>query len=273
MENDQSLYLDLMKKCLVNWNYGSKETILVKPKKKWKRMIIKMLNARSLQAVRSFPMDPYRREYGRDGCNWVPVAHTMIGLKRLDNIQYCVEDVIRNRVPGDLIETGVWRGGATIFMRAILKAHGITDRKVWVADSFAGSPKSDAKKYPKDTDDTHHTRVELTIPLNEVKANFESYGLLDDQVQFLKGWFKDTLPTAPINQLAVLRLDGDMYESTIDPLKNLYSKLSKGGYLIVDDYGAVPGCKAAIDDFRRGNGIKDIINTIDRAGVYWQKST
>ena len=68
------------------------------------------------------------------------------------------------------------------------------------------------------------------MPLETVKANFEKYGLLDAQVVFLKGWFKDTLPAAPIGKLAVMRLDGDMYESTMDALKSLYPELSPGGY-------------------------------------------
>ncbi len=73
--------------------------------------------------------------------------------------------------------------------------------------------------------------------------------MLGDNVQFIKGWFKDTLPDAPINQIAVARLDGDLYASTMDALSNLYGKLSIGGYLIVDDYALVE-CRQAVDDFR-----------------------
>jgi len=80
--------------------------------------------------------------------------------------------------------------------------------------------------------------------------NFRKYDLLDRQVRFLKGWFSETLPGCPIERLAVLRLDGDMYESTMDALKHFYPKLSAGGYLIVDDYGAAPACKTAIHEFR-----------------------
>jgi O-methyltransferase len=90
-----------------------------------------------------------------------------------------------------------------------------------------------------------HKARELAVSLEQVKANFDRYGLLDDQVRFLKGWFRDTLPVAPIERLAVLRLDGDMYESPMDTLVNLYPKLSEGGYVIVDDYGAIPACRQA----------------------------
>jgi len=195
----------------------------------------------------------------------------MIGLKRLENIQFCVEDVIRRQVPGDLIETGVWRGGATIFMRAILKAYNIIDRNVWVADSFEGLPPPNPDKYPMDTGDKLHQFNELAISMEQVQSNFEKYDLLDQQVRFLKGWFRDTLPLAPIEKLAVLRLDGDMYESTMDSLNALYPKLSIGGYLIVDDYGAIPGCKKAINDFREKYKIPDEIIPIDWTGVFWQK--
>ena len=95
---------------------------------------------------------------------------------------------------------------------------------------------------------------------------------MDDQVCFLKGWFKDTLPTAPIEKLAILRLDGDMYESTMDGLRSLYHKLSPGGFLIVDDYGAVDACREAVCDFRNEHGIDDEIVKIDWGGVYWQKT-
>jgi hypothetical protein len=195
----------------------------------------------------------------------------MIGLKRLDNLEFCIEEIIAKGVPGDLIETGAWRGGATIFMRAVLKAYGVTDRCVWVADSFAGLPPPDAGKYPHDAGDRLHEARELAVSLEQVKANFDRYGLLDDQVRFLKGWFRDTLPTAPIERLAVLRLDGDMYQSTMDALANLYPKVSQGGYVIVDDYSAIPACRQAVHDYRSANGITEEIRDIDWTGIFWQK--
>jgi hypothetical protein len=157
-------------------------------------------------------------------------------------------------------------------MRGILAARGVTDRRVWVADSFAGLPPPNAAKYPADARGKLYDCAELAVPLETVKATFERYGLLDDNVRFLKGWFKDTLPSAPIERLAVARLDGDMYESTIDALTNLYPKLSPGGYLIVDDYGAVRACKRAVTDYRAQYGIDDPMATIDSSGVFWQKS-
>jgi hypothetical protein len=148
---------------------------------------------------------------------------------------------------------------------------GVTDRTVWVADSFEGLPAPDAAKYPEDANDTHHKYDFLRVSKESVEANFNAYGLFDDKVKFLKGWFKDTLHKAPISQLAILRLDGDMYESTMDSLNALYAKLSVGGFVIVDDY-CIKNCAAAISDFRRQYDISDQIVEIDGTGVYWRRT-
>ena len=174
------------------------------------------------------PYDPELRAVGRD---WPARADSMIGLRRMDNIQSCVEAVIADDVPGDLIETGVWRGGATIFMRGVLKAYGDTTRTVWVADSFQGLPPPDPARFPADAGDTLHTMGGLAVGVDQVKHNFERYGLLDDQVKFLVGWFKDTLPTAPIETIAVMRLDGDMYESTWQAIEALVPEALAGRLL------------------------------------------
>lgn len=223
------------------------------------------------------PQDPWSggqfnaaiRAVGRD---WPSQAHSMIGQARLRNLRTLCEDAILRGVPGDFVETGVWRGGACILMRAVLKAHGVTDRRVFACDSFEGLPAPDEKSYPADRNDQHVTYEALAVSLEQVKSNFAAYGLLDDQVQFLKGWFKDTLPTAPVSQLAILRLDGDMYQSTMEAFETLYHKLSTGGYCIVDDAGAVPACKQAVIDFRTRNNITDPVHGIDWTGVYWRKS-
>lgn len=212
--------------------------------------------------------DPTIREYGWD---WPSSAHTMVGSRRMSNIRQLTENVLIDRTSGDLIETGVWRGGACIYMRAILKAYGVTDRRVWVADSFAGLPRPNEEKYPADAADDFHTYQELAVSLEEVKKNFDRYGLLDDQVVFLKGWFRDTLPTAAIDRLAILRLDGDMYESTSDALNSLYGKVSTDGFVIIDDYGVVDGCRQATDEFRAVHSIREPLVEIDGIGVYWQK--
>lgn len=242
----KALYLDLIERCLLNTIY---EDPAQDP---WSEEVF----------------DPEKRDGGLD---WPSQAHTMIGRKRMANLREVVETVVVDRVPGDLIETGVWRGGACIYMRAILKAHNETGRTVFVADSFEGLPAPDPEKYPADADDQHHTFEALAISLNEVRGNFAKYGLLDDQVVFLKGWFKDTLPTLATDRLSVLRLDGDMYESTMDSLRNLYDKLSPGGFVIIDDF-ALPGCQKAVIDFRLERHVREPLVDIDGVGSFWRRS-
>jgi O-methyltransferase len=207
-----------------------------------------------------------------DGRDWPRFAQSMVGLKRLDNVQRCVEQVLTDGVPGDLIETGVWRGGAVILMRAVLEAYGDHDRVVYAADSFAGLPAPDEAKYPADAGNRLHSAEPLAVPRSEVERNFRLYGLLDGQVRFLEGWFKDTLPTVADRTWSVVRLDGDMYESTMDALVNLYPRLSVGGFLIVDDYGFEP-CRQAVADYRDANGIDDPIEQIDWLGAYWRRQS
>jgi O-methyltransferase len=267
-----ALYLDLLKKCLTHylWQETMQPIDPVQLRYRWLgTWFCRRLAARQIYLSRRVRFDAEMR---RNGCDWPQVADTMIGLKRLDNLQHCIESVLRDQVPGDLIETGVWRGGATIFMRAVLKAHEVVDRIVWVADSFEGLPVPDAEKYPQDSGDTHHTHDRLRISMEDVQANFAKYGLLDGGVRFLKGWFKDTLPTAPIDRLAVMRLDGDMYSSTMDALNNLYPKLSIGGYAIIDDYGYWEPCRQAVHDYREAHQITDPIHEVDWTGVYWRRT-
>jgi len=269
-----TLYIDLLKKVLTD--YHRIEFSEYKPidnlNYSWKIKLLKRVNKyfkkKQFCICSIITFNPQDRIEGRD---WPSYAETMIGLKRLDNIEYCFNQVIKNNIEGDFIETGVWRGGATIFMNALLKNSDIKNRTVWVTDSFEGLPKPNDEKYPQDKGDVHFTKFELAISLETVKHNFEKYNLLDENVKFLKGWFKDTLPNALIEKLAILRLDGDMYESTMDSLVNLYPKLSKGGYLIIDDWGAVKGCKQAVLDYRQKNDITEEIIPIDWASVYWEK--
>lgn len=187
--------------------------------------VARLLRTRRFHLMKELPATWAER---RDGENWPYYAETMMGLTRLNHLQQCVETVIRESIPGDLIETGVWRGGGCILMRGVLAAHGVSDRKVFVADSFKGFPP------PEATPDAGNDAFPpyLAVSEEQVQENFRRYSLLDEQVVFLRGWFKDTLPTAPIRHLAILRLDGDMYGSTMDALTALYPKLSPGGFCI-----------------------------------------
>jgi len=221
-----------------------------------------------------FTRSEFHRGARERGHDWPSVAHTMVGRARLDNVQACLESVLADGVPGDFIETGVWRGGVCILARGILRAYGADNRTVWVADSFEGIPATGPDAHPDDIRlAMHQHNAVLAVSQATVRANFSRYGLLDDQVRFLPGLFSDTLPTAPIERLAVLRMDGDLYESTMDALIHLYPKLSVGGYVIVDDY-LVPGCRAAVDEFRSSHALLgDRLEPIDRFSVFWRRSS
>lgn len=215
--------------------------------------------------------DAQGRTNPMDFRNVCEFSHSMIGRKRMDNIEACLDVVRREAIPGDVAETGVWRGGASIFMKGYLDAYGMTDRNVWAADSFEGLPPPTAEQ--DKGHDFSATKVPiLAVSLEEVMENFRRYGLLDGRVKFLKGWFKDTLPAAPIGKLSLLRLDGDLYESTMDALHALYDKVVPGGFVIVDDYGDFEPCRRAIDEFRTTRGIVAPIERIDWTGVWWRKS-
>lgn len=271
----EDLYLNLIKKTLsfMLWPEPPKEIktedIRRKPIRRFLfSMISKSLSKRNMILMKK---QEFTDEKKTSGAVWSNYAHTMIGMKRLDNLQFCIETVIKDKIPGDFIETGVWRGGACIFMRAILKAYDIRDRKVFVADSFEGLPRPNIERYPLDDGCDLSSYSYLAVSQEQVMENFRRYDLLDEQVVFLKGLFKDSLPIAPIGKLAVLRLDGDLYESTMDALKYLYPKLSPGGFCVVDDY-ALPNCRGAVSDYRKIHGITEEIKMVDWTGVYWRKN-
>lgn len=271
----RSLYLDQVRRDLtrygmdqlvpVGWPLGMRASV------GW-LMGLPLLKTGKFMIVRKRPFDQRARDTGQD---WPADAETMIGMQRLTSLQHCVETVLADEIPGDLVECGVWRGGASILMRAVLAAYGDETRSVWLADSFEGVPPPDTANYKADklrwnTIGLHRAAGVLAVSEPEVRANFERYGLLDDQVRFLPGWFKDTLHDAPIDRIAVLRLDGDLYESTIQALDGLYPRLSPGGFCIIDDYN-LQGCRQAVADYRETHGVTAEIVDIDGTAVLWRK--
>jgi O-methyltransferase len=156
-------------------------------------------------------------------------------------------------------------------MKAVLEINGVTDRKVYVADSFQGLPPPKPDRFAVDAGDTLYAFDELRVSKQQVRLNFEKYSLLDDNVVFLEGFFEDTLPTLGADRFALLRLDGDMYQSTTEALGSLYPKLSAGGFIIIDDY-ALPGCRQAVEDYRTQHDIQAPKQQIDWTGIWWQKN-
>jgi len=194
--------------------------------------------------------------------------------ERMQRVGDLYKKVQEQGIPGDLMECGVWRGGITVYMKALLRAHGDESRRVWVSDSFNGVPNaarqddSDSYEVPDDVkqmdrnqwggsvaerglDGKVHTKNILTVEHELVRDNFVRFNLLDEGVKFLPGYFNESLPEVAkkgLTQLAILRVDGDLYTSTMDVLLNLYKHVSPGGYIIFDDY-PLPQSKRAIEDF------------------------
>ena len=276
LANVVDLYLDLLAKALTRDLFEDNDEIAGVPSGPFERTWKQRLGDRvgpalrrvGYELVRKRPYDPEARALGRD---WPARAETMTGLRRIANARACIESTLRDDVPGDIIETGVWRGGMCIFMRGVLKAHGVTDRSVWLADSFQGLPAADPVRFPEVASMHLENYDYLAIALDNVRHNFERYGLLDEQVRFIPGWFNESLPNAPVRELAVLRLDGDLYDSTMDALEALYPKLSSGGYCIVDDY-IVEVCRQAVHDYRRAHDITETIEDIDGTAAFWRRS-
>lgn len=239
--NARGLYLDLVKRSLLNLTYPESEVTGDQP-------VADIVKAR------------------QTGGDWPRFAYSMIGWERMSNLQRVCERVIWDHVPGHFIEAGVWRGGACILMRAVLAAYD-EPRMVFVADSFVGLPKP-ALKPDWDSDLWKHDYLKVSV--TQVEQNFTTYGLLDDQVRFVKGWFKDTLHL--LNEsFAVVRLDGDMYESTMQSLEALYPRLSVGGFLLVDDYGCFEACRQAVHDYRDAHGVNEPIEKTDWTEAWWRK--
>lgn len=277
----RDLYIDLLKRALSNTIYVEPEGHIspeLLDKAKRALVSVKALYGKEL-AVSNSPMSQLIR---MNDINMLAgsmramqsFAHTMTDQTGIANVEQCVRTVVEEKIPGDLLEAGVWQGGLTILMRGVLKAYGVTERVVWVADSFQGLPEPSDESGLDDKIAYHFTSYVglLAVSLEKVRHNFSVYGLLDDQVRFLEGFFCDTLPTAPVGPLALMRLDGDWYDSTRDSLVNLYPKLQPSGYCIIDDYGLPLGCRKAVDDYRAEHRITEPIVWVNDQTVYWRRA-
>ena len=202
---------------------------------------------------------------------WPSLALTMVGEARLEHLHHCIQVILKEAIPGDFLEAGVWRGGASIYMRGVLKAYQECRRKVWVADSFRGLPLLQAHSHPLDKA-CGSLSYEHALEVSEsfVQQAFESLGLWDEQVVLLPGWFNQSLLNPAMTQLSLLRIDCDYYVSTLDVLESLYPRLSPGAFVIVDDYGALPACRQAVLDFREKYAILDEMKRIDGTAIYWR---
>ena len=274
----EHLYLELLKRSLLGELYWENEARLLylraclAGRDEYSAEVLLRIGECRQEFCREFRELAGEGRFVEDSLENLGYQHTMIGRARLENVAACLETIRRNCVAGDLVECGVWRGGTTVFMRGFLKAFGITDRTVWVVDSFCGPPPpSLAQDFSEDLSAARYPA--LAISMETVRDLFARYDLLDGQVRFLSGWFHDSLPRAPIERLALLRIDADLYQSTRDALAALYPKVSAGGFVIVDDYHCIPACREAVDEYRQREGITTPLKRVDWTAVFWQKTS
>jgi hypothetical protein len=264
-------YLDLLKRSLVNLLYPEHELRL--------SFLLKgeyskdpVTRGRALRDIRNSQAKEYAKLIHDKHYGYPTIyAHTLVGLRRLNNLEYCARRIFADKIPGDFFEAGVCQGGAMIFLRALQVAFNQEQRLTWGADSFRGLP---APETEQDTglDFTESRFPWLAISEDTVRQHFQNYDLLSDQVKFVPGWFEDSLTGLQTGALSLLRLDADLYKSTREVLHNLYDSVSPGGYIVVDDYGSFKPCRQAIDEFRRERNITDPLRWIDWTGVFWRKT-
>ncbi len=181
--------------------------------------------------------------------------------------------IVRNRIPGDFVECGVWKGGSAMLMALALKDLGSTERGIHLYDTFDGMSAPTAKDVDcsgntagalmNASDKADTKSVWCFSPLEEVKRNMSSTGYPDAKVHFFQGKVEETIPANIPEHISLLHLDTDWYESTRHELVHLYPRLTKGGVLIIDDYGHWQGAREAVDSYFREHNIHILLNRVN----------
>ena len=229
------------------------------------RRIVKALERRGYRVMLPVTPSDQERDRRRRGKDHPALGFTMVGRLRLDNVEECIRRAVADGIEGSVVECGVWRGGASILAKAVLEELK-SDKELWLCDSFEGLPPPTFVE-DRGYDFTPYNDF-LGVSLETVQRNFELFGLLDERVRFLKGYFSESLTEPPMDRICVLRLDGDLYESTIQCLDALYHRVAPGGFVIIDDYGVLEPCRRAVHDYLDRTGRNPEIRDIDGTGVY-----
>jgi cephalosporin hydroxylase len=189
------------------------------------------------------------------------LAYAGLGRFRLNHLESCLEEIREREVPGDFVECGTGRGGAAIFMCGFAQAHELPGRRVWVADRFDGTGSS-----------ATNGSIRLASDFNTVREGFARFGLLDDRVTFLQGPAAETMAEASIGEIALLRVASEDPGEVGAVLRELYERVSPGGFVIVDGYGT-PECEVAVDEFRSARGLVEPLQRVDWSAAAWRKET
>jgi hypothetical protein len=200
--------------------------------------------------------------------------NTMVTHQRMNNMFELTKYCEKNNIKGDYVECGVWKGGV-VAICAYVKNKYHSKKNIWLFDSFEGLPepsRDDGKEaihYARGKSDGKLVTINKCVStLNDVKKLFKENNISWNHVIVKKGWFQDTIPKNTIRNIAILRLDGDWYESTKICIDNLYEKIIPNGFLIIDDYYRWKGCKKAIDEYFNKQKITPTYHRIDADSVY-----
>ena len=202
--------------------------------------------------------------------------YTMTSPRRIAALVDSVEYVVRHGVPGAFVECGVWRGGSMMAVALTLKRLGVTDRDLYLFDTFAGMPAPGAEDVPSPYDGyspqkrwRRHTRLGRQwagVPVETVRERLESTGYPPERIHLVQGMVEETIPGRAPDEIALLRLDTDWYASTKHELEQLYPRLAVGGVLIIDDYGHYEGARRAVDEYFATAGEPVLLSRIDFTG-------
>jgi hypothetical protein len=201
--------------------------------------------------------------------------YTMTSQQQLYSLYTATRYVIENKIPGDIVECGVWKGGSSMLAALTLLSMENTDKYIYLYDTYQGMTeptKHDISDFEEDSKRTWKLNQKEDFnkwcysPIEEVQRNLFSTGYPDDKLVFVKGKVENTIPhTVPL-KISLLRLDTDWYVSTYHELKHLFPNLSENGVLIIDDYGHWKGSRKAVDEYLAENNIKLLLNAIDYTG-------
>lgn len=202
--------------------------------------------------------------------------YTLTSVERIGSLVQAVRHLSRNRIRGAMAECGVWRGGSMLAVARTLVEEGDTSRELWLYDTFTRMPEPGerdfdiwgrhASEYFDGPVDPHDTDGYRYLPLEQVRAVVESSGYPADRLRFVQGLVEETIPAEVPDEIALLRLDTDWYESTKHELEHLYPRLVDGAILIIDDYGQFTGARGAVDEFLAGLGVRPFLHRIDWTG-------
>jgi len=208
--------------------------------------------------------------------------YTMTSSERLWSLLRAVTYLEAEQIPGDFVECGVWRGGSAMAMLEQLRHLGSSSRELWLYDTYSGmTPPSSfdvehstgrtAADLLTESPKTEGDSVWCIASLDDVRANISGIGYPMNRVHFVQGDVAETLKEQVPEQIALLRLDTDWYESTRASLEYLYPRLVAGGICILDDYGHWEGARKAVDDFFQSQGTRPLMHPIDYSGRIFHK--